>query len=148
MAWLILLLASLFEMTWVVGLKFTGGFTRLWPSLFTVAASVVSMVLLAQATRTLPIATSYVIWTGLGAAGSVTLGIFWIGDEVASLPRLLCIGLIVIGVMGLKLNTPDPHVTLPPGGDQATNRAADQGALRVPPDSTDGSSPPVSSNSG
>jgi len=116
MAWIILLIASLFEVTWVVGLKFTGGFTRLWPSVFTVAASIVSVVLLAQATKTLPIATSYVIWTGIGAAGSVILGVFWIGDEVASLPRLICIGLIVIGIAGLKLNTPDEHTKLPPGG--------------------------------
>jgi len=121
MAWIILLIASLFEVTWVVGLKFTGGFTRLWPSVFTVAASIVSVVLLAQATKTLPIATSYVIWTGIGAAGSVILGVFWIGDEVASLPRLICIGLIVIGIAGLKMNTPDEHTKLPPSGRNVTS---------------------------
>lgn len=148
MAWMILLLASLFEVTWVVALKFSEGFTRLWPSVVTVLASVVSVVLLAQATKTLPIATSYVVWTGLAASGSAIVGVFWIGDELASLPRLVCIGLIILGVIGLKLNTPDTLVKPPQGGDTVTHREPDQEACSGPSGSAEGSSPPVSSISG
>lgn len=148
MAWMILLLASLFEVTWVVALKFSEGFTRLWPSVVTVLASVVSVVLLAQATRTLPIATSYVVWTGLAASGSAIVGVFWIGDELATPPRLVCIGLIILGVIGLKFNTPDIPVKPPPGGDTVTNRQLDQRACSGPSDAADDSSPPVSSISG
>lgn len=105
MAWLCLFLAALCEVTWAVGLKYTAGFTRLWPSVFTLAVSVVSFVLLAQATRTLPVGTSYAIWTGIGAAGTAILGILWWGES-ASAVRLICIALIVAGVVGLKLNSP------------------------------------------
>lgn len=111
MAWICLLIAALFEVIWAVGLKCTMGLTRLWPSVFTVLASIVSFVLLAQATKTLPVGTSYAIWTGIGAAGTAALGILWFGES-ASIPRLVCIALIVLGVVGLKLNTPAE----PPGG--------------------------------
>ena len=101
-------------MIWAVGLKFTVGLTRFWPSVFTVVASIVSFVLLAQATKTLPVGTSYAIWTGIGAAGTAALGILWFGES-ASVARLVCIALIVIGVVGLKLNTPaePPGVAAP-----------------------------------
>ena len=102
MAWVCLLIAALFEVIWAVGLKSTAGLTRLWPSVFTVVASIVSFVLLAQATRTLPVGTSYAIWTGIGAAGTAALGILWFGES-ASIARLTCIALIVIGVVGLNL---------------------------------------------
>jgi len=105
MAWICLLIAALFEVIWAVGLKSTAGLTRLWPSVFTVLASIVSFVLLAQATKTLPVGTSYAIWTGIGAAGTAALGILWFGES-ASLARLICIALIVIGVVGLKLSAP------------------------------------------
>jgi quaternary ammonium compound-resistance protein SugE len=106
MAWICLLIAALFEVIWAVGLKSTVGLTRLWPSVFTVLASIVSFVLLAQATKTLPVGTSYAIWTGIGAAGTATLGILWFGES-ASLARVICIALIVVGVVGLKLTASD-----------------------------------------
>lgn len=103
MAWLCLFIAGMFEIVWAVGLKSTAGLTRLWPSVFTVAASIVSFVLLARATKTLPVGTSYAIWTGVGAAGTALLGILW-GGESAHPVRLLCIALIIAGIAGLKLN--------------------------------------------
>ena len=104
MAWIILLLAGLFEIVWAVGLKYTEGFTRLWPSVGTVAAMVVSIVLLAVATKQLPLGTAYAIWTGIGAVGAVTLGIFLFGESAAPL-RLACVGLVVVGILGLKLTS-------------------------------------------
>jgi quaternary ammonium compound-resistance protein SugE len=121
MAWICLLIAALFEVIWAVGLKFTVGLTRLWPSVFTVLASTVSFVLLAQATKTLPVGTSYAIWTGIGAAGTAAVGILWFGES-DSVPRLVCIALIVIGVVGLKLNTPaEPSGVPAPNTKQLTN---------------------------
>lgn len=105
MAWLLLAVAGLFEIGWAVGLKYTDGFTRLWPSVGTGLAMVVSVVLLALAVRTLPIGTAYAVWTGIGAAGTVILGIVLFG-EPATLLRLLFVGLIVAGIAGLKLVTP------------------------------------------
>lgn len=102
MAWLILLVAALFEVGWAVGLKYTNGFTRLWPTVWTLAALAASMALLAAAARTLPIGTAYAVWTGIGAAGTALLGI-WLFQEPASAARLSCIALIVAGVFGLKL---------------------------------------------
>jgi quaternary ammonium compound-resistance protein SugE len=102
MAWIYLLLAGLFEIVWAIGLKYTDGFSRLWPSVGTLAAMAVSIVLLAMAVKTLPIGTAYAIWTGIGAAGAVALGIVLFGDP-ATLPRLLCVALILIGIVGLKL---------------------------------------------
>ena len=102
MAWLILLVAALFEVGWAVGLKYTNGFTRLWPTAWTLAALAGSMALLAAAARTLPIGTAYAVWTGIGAAGTALLGI-WLFQEPASAARLSCIALIVAGVLGLKL---------------------------------------------
>jgi quaternary ammonium compound-resistance protein SugE len=100
-----LFVAGLFEIAWAIGLKYTDGFTRLWPSVWTGLAMVVSVVLLALAVRTLPIGTAYAVWTGIGAAGTVILGIVLLG-EPATLLRLLFVGLIVAGIVGLKLVTP------------------------------------------
>ena len=102
MAWIILCVAGLFEVVWAVGLKYTEGFTRLTPSLITAAAMAISVALLGFAMRTLPVGTAYAIWTGIGTIGAVTLGIFLFGES-ASLPRLICIGLIISGIVGLKL---------------------------------------------
>jgi quaternary ammonium compound-resistance protein SugE len=102
MPWIYLALAGLFEIAWAIGLKYSAGFTRLWPSVGTAAAMVISVVLLALATRSLPIGTAYAIWTGIGAVGAVILGIVLFGDSAAPL-RLLCVSLIVVGIVGLKL---------------------------------------------
>lgn len=99
--WLLLLAASALEITWAAGLKTTHGFTRLWPSAGVIAAMVGSMWLLALAARGLPIGTAYAVWTGIGAVGAAFAGILWF-HESASLLRLACIGLIIIGVVGLK----------------------------------------------
>jgi quaternary ammonium compound-resistance protein SugE len=102
MAWIYLLLAGLFEIVWAIGLKYTEGFTRLWPTVGTLAAMAVSIVLLAMAVKTLPIGTAYAIWTGIGALGAVALGIVLFGDP-ATPSRLLCVALILVGIVGLKL---------------------------------------------
>ncbi len=102
MAWFVLVLAGLFEVGWAVGLKFTEGFTRVWPTLATVASMVVSLGLLGLALRTLPLGTAYAVWTGIGTVGTVALGIVLFG-EAASAARLACIALIVAGIVGLKL---------------------------------------------
>jgi len=104
MAWFTLLLAGLLEIGWAIGLKYTDGFTRFWPSVATLSSMLVSLLLLASALRTLPLGTAYAIWTGIGAVGTVTLGIILFG-EPASLGRLFCVGLIVAGIAGLKLLT-------------------------------------------
>ena len=106
MAWLILFAAGLCEIGWAIGLKYTQGFSRLWPSLWTIASMIVSLWLLAIALRTLPLGTAYAVWTGIGAAGTALLGIMLLG-EAATLARLGCIALIVAGIVGLKLATPD-----------------------------------------
>ncbi len=104
MAWVVLVVAGLFEVAWAIGLKYTDGFTRLWPSVGTVAAMVASVVLLAWAMKTLPVGTAYAVWTGIGAVGTVILGIALFG-EAATFARLACVGLIVAGIVGLKLVT-------------------------------------------
>jgi quaternary ammonium compound-resistance protein SugE len=105
MAWLILAVAGLFEIGWAIGLKYTEGFTRLWPTLGTVASMIVSLGLLGLALRTLPVGTAYAVWTGVGTIGTALLGIA-LFNESADLLRLACIGLIVAGILGLKLVTP------------------------------------------
>lgn len=102
MAWALLFAAGILEIGWAIGLKYTDGFTRLWPSIWTIAAMVVSMYLLALAARTLPIGTAYAVWVGIGAAGAMLLGMVLLG-EPRSAARILCVGLIVAGVVGLKL---------------------------------------------
>jgi quaternary ammonium compound-resistance protein SugE len=105
LAWVLLLFAGLCEVGWAVGLKYSGGFTRLWPSVATIAAMVVSLGLLGLALRHLPLGTAYAVWTGIGTIGTVILGI-WLFGESASALRLVCIGLIIAGIVGLKLLTP------------------------------------------
>ena len=106
MAWIILFVAGLFEIGWAIGLKYTEGFTRLVPTLLTAVSLVASMGLLGLAVRTLPIGTAYAIWTGVGAAGTVILGIL-LFKEPATVARLFCVGLILAGIVGLKLVTKD-----------------------------------------
>jgi quaternary ammonium compound-resistance protein SugE len=105
MAWFTLFIAGLFEIGWAVGLKYTHGFTRLGPTLFVAASLAVSMGLLGWSVRTLPIGTAYAVWTGIGAVGAAVLGIV-LFKEPASAPRLACLALIVIGIVGLKFVTP------------------------------------------
>ncbi|OMG53083.1 QacE family quaternary ammonium compound efflux SMR transporter [Azonexus hydrophilus] len=107
-AWIILAIAGLCEIGWAVGLKYTEGFSRLWPSVWTVIAMVASVALLGWSLKVLPLGTAYAVWTGIGAVGTAILGIYLFGEsrEVA---RLVSIGLIVAGIVGLKLLTPDAH---------------------------------------
>ncbi|QQP87986.1 quaternary ammonium compound efflux SMR transporter SugE [Skermanella sp. TT6] len=102
MAWVILLVAGLLETGWAIGLKYTEGFSRLWPSILTLIAMAASLVMLAYALKTLPIGTAYAVWTGIGAFGTAVLGIVLFG-EPATAGRLASIGLIVAGIVGLKL---------------------------------------------
>jgi quaternary ammonium compound-resistance protein SugE len=102
MAWAYLALAGLFEVGWAIGLKYTDGFTRLVPSVLTLVSMVVSVLLLGLALKTLPVGTGYAVWTGIGTVGTALLGIYLMG-EPATATRLACIGLIVAGILGLKL---------------------------------------------
>jgi quaternary ammonium compound-resistance protein SugE len=101
MAWTILLVAGLFEIGWAVGLKYTDGFTRLWPTVGVALAMVVSVALLAQAVRTIPLGTAYAVWTGVGAVGTALMGMYLFGEST-ELPRILCLVLVVAGIVGLK----------------------------------------------
>jgi quaternary ammonium compound-resistance protein SugE len=105
MHWILLVIAGLFEVGWAIGLKYTEGFTRLWPSVWTAGAMVASLVLLGFALRSVPVGTGYAVWTGIGAAGTAILGIVLFA-EPATAARLGCIALIVAGIVGLKLVTP------------------------------------------
>ena len=102
MAWIYLLIAGVLEVFWAISLKYTDGFSKLWPSLSTVAGMIASFYFLAQALKTIPVGTGYAIWTGIGAAGTAILGIMLFA-EPASLARLFCLGLIIAGIIGLKL---------------------------------------------
>ena len=104
-AWLVLLVAGLCEIGWAVGLKYTEGFSRLWPSVGTVAAVIASVLLLGLALKALPLGTAYAVWTGIGAVGTAILGIYLFNEPRDAL-RLACIALIVAGILGLKLVTP------------------------------------------
>lgn len=104
MAWLLLVLAGLFEVVWAVGLKYTEGFSRFWPSVITVTAMAVSVALLALAMRGLPLGTAYAIWVGIGAVGTVLAGI-WLFQEPADFWRLFSLTLIIAGIIGLKLGS-------------------------------------------
>lgn len=105
MSWIVLFIAGLFEIAWAIGLKYTEGFTRLWPTVGTVLAMILSVALLGLAMKTLPVGTAYAVWTGIGAVGTVILGIA-LFSEPASAGRLISLGLIVAGIIGLKLVTP------------------------------------------
>ncbi|MFJ5445372.1 quaternary ammonium compound efflux SMR transporter SugE [Methylobacillus methanolivorans] len=105
MDWLTLAIAGLLEVVWAVGLKYSEGFTRLWPSVGTVIAMVLSVVLLSLAMRSLPMGTAYAVWVGIGAVGTVIMGIF-LFNEPTSAMRLISVAMIIIGIVGLKLATP------------------------------------------
>lgn len=102
MSWALLSIAGLLEIAFAFGMKWAEGFTRLVPSLFTVVMGVASVYLLSMALRTLPVSTGYAVWTGIGAVGTVILGIVVLGDSIAPM-RLFCIALIITGIIGLKL---------------------------------------------
>ena len=104
MAWFYLLIAGFLEVGWAIGLKYTEGFSRLWPSVLTIAAMILSLAFLGLALKALPVGTAYAIWTGIGAIGTVILGIY-LFNEPATVARLACIGLILAGIVGLKLVT-------------------------------------------
>lgn len=105
MNWFILVVAGLFEIGWAIGLKYTEGFTRLWPTVGTVLSMLISIGLLGIAMKSLPVGTAYAVWVGVGAVGTAVLGIFLLGESANPL-RLLSLGLIVAGIVGLKLATP------------------------------------------
>ena len=105
MNWVILLVAGLCEIAWAIGLKYSAGFTRLWPTLGTVIAMLISVVLLGIAMKTLPVGTAYAVWVGVGAIGTAILGIVLFG-EAASTARLFSLALILAGIVGLKLSSP------------------------------------------
>jgi quaternary ammonium compound-resistance protein SugE len=102
MHWIILFVAGLFEVAWAIGLKYTEGFSKLWPSVFTIACMIISMALLAYAVKQLPIGTAYAVWTGIGAIGTAVLGII-LFDESKELIRIFFIFLIITGIVGLKI---------------------------------------------
>lgn len=102
MVWVLLVIAALFEIGWAIGLKYTEGFTKLGPSVATLAAMIMSFGLLAHVLRTLPVGTAYAIWTGIGAVGTAIVGIMFFGES-ASVARLACISLIAFGIIGLKV---------------------------------------------
>lgn len=104
MSWLLLIVAGVFEIAWAVGLKFTDGFTRWWPSVGTLVALLISIGLLGIAAKSLSIGTAYAVWTGIGAVGTVLCGIAFLGDPVTP-TRLLCLGLIATGILGLKITS-------------------------------------------
>ncbi len=104
MAWVYLVIAGVFEIVWAVGLKYTEGFTKLMPSVITIAAMAMSFLFLSQALKSLPVGTAYAVWTGIGAAGTALLGIALFGESREVL-RILCLSLIVIGIIGLKLTS-------------------------------------------
>lgn len=105
MSWIYLLAAGCLEIVWAVGLKYTEGFTKLTPTVITLAAMAGSMALLGLALRHLPLGTAYAVWTGIGTVGTAVAGMIMLGESTAAL-RLMCIGLIVVGIMGLKFLTP------------------------------------------
>ena len=103
-AWVLLVIAGLFEVAWAIGLKYTEGFSKPVPTVLTVAAMIISMGLLGIVARQLPIGTAYAVWTGIGVFGTAVLGMYLFGESTAPL-RLLCLALIVTGIVGLKLTT-------------------------------------------
>ena len=105
MNWLLLFVAGLFEVGWAIGLKYTEGFTRLWPTIGTAIAMLLSVCLLGFAMKSLPVGTAYAVWVGVGALGTALLGMVLFGES-ASAARLMCLALILAGIIGLKLTTP------------------------------------------
>ena len=115
MSWLILVVAGLFEIGWAIGLKYTDGFSKLWPTVWTLASMIVSLGLLGVAMKSLPVGTAYAVWVGVGAVGTAILGIVLLG-EPANPGRLISLGLIVAGIIGLKLATVAPAAKVASGG--------------------------------
>ena len=115
MNWMILVLAGLFEIGWAIGLKYTDGFSKLWPTVWTLASMIVSLGLLGVAMKSLPVGTAYAVWVGVGAVGTAILGIVLLG-EPANPGRLISLGLIVAGIIGLKLATVAPAAKVASGG--------------------------------
>ena len=115
MNWIILVLAGLFEIGWAIGLKYTDGFSKLWPTVWTLASMIVSLGLLGVAMKSLPVGTAYAVWVGVGAVGTAILGIVLLG-EPAKPGRLISLGLIVAGIIGLKLATVAPAAKVASGG--------------------------------
>ncbi len=105
MSWILLIVAGLFEIAWAIGLKYTEGFTRFWPTVGTLTAMALSVALLGLALKSLPIGTAYAIWVGIGALGTALFGIFWLHEPAGTL-RLVSLALIAAGIIGLKLATP------------------------------------------
>lgn len=105
MAWIVLVVAGLFEVGWAIGLKYTEGFTRLWPTVWTVISMMISLWMLGMAMKSLPVGTAYSVWVGVGAVGTVVLGIVLFGESTNAL-RLASVALIVAGIVGLKLASP------------------------------------------
>ncbi len=101
MVWLTLFIAGLFETAWAVGLKYTHGFSRPWPTVFTLGAMFASVLLLSRCMRTLPVGTAYAVWTGIGAVGTVIMGVVLFHEPLTG-PRMLCLALIISGIVGLK----------------------------------------------
>ncbi|CAA0106923.1 Quaternary ammonium compound-resistance protein SugE [BD1-7 clade bacterium] len=104
MSWVVLLLAGLFEIGWAIGLKYSDGFTRLYPSIFTVVSMAISLGLLSLALKQLPLGTAYAIWVGIGAVGTAIVGMVWLGESMAPM-RLISLAVVVIGLAGLKLSS-------------------------------------------
>lgn len=104
MTWLVLMIAGLFETAWAIGLKYTDGFTKFWPSFWTILAMVISVWLLGICVKQLPVGTAYAVWVGIGAVGTVIGGI-WLFNEPVSLLRVISLGCIIAGIIGLKLAT-------------------------------------------
>ncbi|MGL4263062.1 MAG: quaternary ammonium compound efflux SMR transporter SugE [Afipia sp.] len=102
MAWTMLFIAGLLEIGWAIGLKYTDGFTRLMPSVLTIFSMIASVLLLGLSLKTLPVGTAYAVWTGIGTVGTAILGIWLLGDPATTV-RIACIGLIVAGIIGLKV---------------------------------------------
>ena len=102
MAWLSVFIAGVFETVWAIGMKYSDGFSRLWPSVLTIGAMLISFGLLSYAMKTLPVGTTYAVWTGIGAAGTALLGMLLFGES-RDAARLVCIGLIIAGILGLRL---------------------------------------------
>jgi quaternary ammonium compound-resistance protein SugE len=102
MAWVHLFIAGLFEVVWAISMKYSNGLTRLWPTVATAVAMFISLFFLSQALKTLPVGTAYGVWTGIGAVGTAVLGIVLFGES-REIARLLCIGLIIAGIVGLKI---------------------------------------------
>lgn len=104
MNWIILVIAGLFEVGWAIGLKYTEGFTRLWATVWTIISMIISLGLLGIAMKGLPVGTAYSMWVGVGAVGTVILGVVLLGES-ASLPRMISVALIIAGIIGLKLSS-------------------------------------------